>query len=641
MSMDGLLIRGSVAELRERASGWRLNQVTETTAGEYILTFRGRGTSARWAADVNQGRAHGAFTERRRENVQSPAPFVMLLRKHLSGTRLKDAGQPALDRIVWLHLEGPHPHLPAGLGGGSYKLYVELFGRPGNIILTDARTGHVIDARRRYSPAAPGPGGRIVWPGRPYTPPLPPGGVNPLEDAIDEDDLTARLAELIAGGAPPRRALMMAIRGVGPHTAREIIYRAERFPAGSGPGEDSGGRKMPPGGAAGGSRDVSPAALAGAAARLVEQIRQEGLQPWLARDSGGPAAWGAVPLDGHGARGLETVLLPTFGALMDTVLSHRRDRDRQDRLRQRLTRGLGRARRRARRRLDARRTDLAEGEQAEGQRRFGELLIANLHLLQRKPGTRPGTKAAVTDPMNPDGPPVEVPLDPRLTPAQNAEAYFAKYRRLKRKADLAARAVKKAEQDLYYIESLLLAAHQAETAEQLEEVAREAADTLGPASAGMGPPGKRAPGRRDGARPARGSPEPAPPHRFVSRHGYTILVGRNNRQNDQITLRTARPHDVWVHVKDAPGAHVVIRQPHRREEVPPGTIEDAALLAAYFSGLRGSSGVPVDWTLARYVRKPKGSPPGMVIYEGHKTVYVTPTEEDVARLKVGAEKADP
>jgi predicted ribosome quality control (RQC) complex YloA/Tae2 family protein len=257
------------------------------------------------------------------------------------------------------------------------------------------------------------------------------------------------------------------------------------------------------------------------------------------------------------------------------------------------------------RKLDAQAEVLAEAHKAESYRLAGEIILAHLHRLAKGM-----TCLEAPNPYRPEET-ERVALDPALEPIDNAQWYFRRYRKAKAQAEQAASQLDQARQEIAYWESVDLALDKAETEEDLAEIREEIEAQLPSAS----------PGTKRARRSAR---QPVQLLKYTSPDGYDVLVGKNNRQNDYLCARVARPEDVWLHAQGVPGAHVLVRNP-RGGSLPPRTLEFAAGLAAYFSRSGRDHLVAVDYTLAKHVHKPKGARPGMVFYTHQSTVVVPPT----------------
>ncbi|MGQ9629888.1 MAG: Rqc2 family fibronectin-binding protein [bacterium] len=274
---------------------------------------------------------------------------------------------------------------------------------------------------------------------------------------------------------------------------------------------------------------------------------------------------------------------------------------------------------RKRREMDILRKGIEEAGEAEEWRIKGEILSSNLHLVKKG-------DASICAINYYTGSPVEIPLNPRKKPSDNVQAYYRRYRKLRNRGEVYRSRLGDALEEERYLDGLIFSVEGAESLEELEEIREEM---------------RRAGYIRKKGAAARKSKSPLPPLSYLSSGGFRISVGRNNIQNDLLTLRTAGGEDLWFHTKEIPGAHVILHNPEGRD-VPDRVLEEAAMVAAYHSKARRSSNVPVDYTLCKYVRKPKGTRPGMVIYTHQKTIYVTPDEDAVSsmRLDSRSETAD-
>lgn len=528
----------------------------------------------------------------------------MVLRKHLLGARLTGAGQFGLDRILWLTFTRRR-----GAGSQQFHLTAELFGPRPNLILVQA-DGIIVDALRRI-PAEKA--ARPALPGLNYQqPPLKHSLWDPFVDS--EEQLVRSLQEHLADGKPPRRALGQVVAGLGPILARETELRCS-----------------PP---AEGAAPNLAAALAAAVMSWSRILRQKGPQPTAAwKPDGHPAGLAVVPLTGHKQVKYEVRPFKSCGAAADALLGQSQAAQSLQRQITQLGQQLTKEVKRAQRLVKARQRDLQRGTQGQKWRLYADLLTANLWQWPDK--NTLGREIRLPNLAEPDGAEIAIPLDPALTPNENAELYYQRYRRAQRTQRLAAAKLTEAERELDYLASLALHVEQAESEAELAELAAEwsswqAARKSSPRRADENSAGKSKAGRRRQARARQTSA--SQPRRFRSPTGLPIFVGHNNRQNDRLTFGQAAPYDLWFHARNIPGAHVVVRLPHAQSPVDEETIQAAAMLAAYYSQGRHSSGVPVDWTRVKNVRKIPGARPGMVRYDGQQTLAVTPDANLVKRL---------
>lgn len=507
--------------------------------------------------------------------------FCMLLRKHLAGARVADITQPPLERLVRIELDASDE-----LGrAGRRTLILEAMGRRSNLILLDEE-GRVIDSLRRVD--ADMSAARQVLPGLYYQPPASAGRLPFLEET--EEGFRARFLD-----APAEKMLDAFLLdnyfGLSPLMARELAFRA----AG-----DTDLRVFQLG---------DPAPLWRALEDFCARVRENRFTPVCLFRDGKPLDFACVPVGQYGAAA-EAVTYGSFSALLDAFYEAR---ERQDRARQRgadLLRAASTARDRLRRKLALQEKEYAETQNRDRLRIQGDLITANLYRMER------GQARLDCENYYADNTPVSIPLDPLLTPQQNAAKYYKRYTKAKTAEIYLRQQMDLAQRDLEYLESVLAEIQQAETEQDFLDIRAELRE------GGF----LKKQGKRDKSRPAL-------PWEFRTSSGLRIQVGRNNRQNDRLTLKDADRRDIWLHTQKIHGSHVILRSAGQAPSEE--DIAEAAGLAAWFSQARESGNVPVDYTEVRNVKKPAGGRPGMVIYTTCRTVYVTPDEALVKRLKSG------
>lgn len=577
MLFDSTMLARIAADLRRHAVGARVGRVFHASRHEVVLDLRRRIPRPQillsWSAEF--GRVHLAADARPTPDLHSP--FADGLRKHVRGAVLSDARQVGFDRI--LHLEFTHC---AGLGPESRAtLVAEIMGRHANLILLDEDRDIIACAKligpglNRY---------RQTLPGLPYVPPPDFDRIDPC--ATSPEDLALAAAE--HADTPIRKFLRRALMGASDVFLDELLVRSD-LP------DDA-------------PVDELPADWAGRIARTAADILAEaeaegpGFICGVAGSGLAPAFAYPLPLQSRPEG--ERAAADLSEALEDLVSHMRTARD----IGQRKERLAGMARR-ALRKAEARRTQrkraLAEAESGDDLRRRGELILANLHT------TKPGAvRITVTDYYDPDQPEVEIDLDPNHSAKDNAQALFARYKRARRIQDRVPPLLAKASRECAYLQGLLEQIELADSPEEMAELEHELHRG--------GYVGKQA--RRKRPPPKLG---PVEPRRATSPEGIPILYGKTGHQNDAL-LRIARPDDLWFHVTDGPGGHVLIRTEGRPERLPEGTIIHAAEIAAGLSRWRADSRAGVSYTHAKHVRKPKGAPPGFVLYTRAKQLTVEP-----------------
>lgn len=584
MAFDGLFL----AAIREELipiTGSRVDRVFQPEKETVILHLRkGRETRKLLLCSLaDQARIHlttAGFT-----NPPTPPLLCMVLRKHLEGGILTAVEQPGLERVLKLHFNTTDE-----LGRQAPRLLlIEIMGKHSNIILLNPE-GCIIDAARRYTHAVSRH--REVLPGRPYVPPPAQDKADPRK--LDDEAFTCLLYEG-NWGDPLERLLVNRLAGLGPETAREIIHRAG----------------LPAGVTLEGCGAYEVNRLYQALGEVLAATNPAAWKPEvILRPEGEPLAFASFEL--HQYQGLPREHPATPGAACDYFYSRRRELQLLEGSRRNLEHVLEKESKRCRKKEGLQAATVAEAAGAENLRLAGEIITANIYRLEK--GQASLTAANFYDP---GGEPVTIELDPSRTPAENAQQYFNRYNKAKHAARLAAAQLEQTRAEIAYLESIAQAVSMAATRDDLEEIRRELRQAgYLPEEREKQKPGKKA-AKPEGRKPSR-------PLEFTSPDGFKILVGKNNRQNDWLTLKQAADDDLWLHAKDIPGSHVIIRT--RGREVPATTLETAARLAARYSRAGQSSRVPVDYTLVKHVRKPPGARPGMVTYDHQRTLYVTPAE---------------
>jgi len=584
MALDGIFLSRIKHEIEQVAIGARVDKIAQPSREELVVALRWRGGGGKLLISASPQGPRIHFTGEAPENPQKPPMFCMLLRKHLSGARLVAARQIGLDRVLHLDFEAANE-----LGDTvTITLAVEIMGRHSNIVVIGP-DGRIVDAIRRVDLETSSV--RQILPGMRYA--LPPVQ-NKL--SLYEAEPEQVLARLAAGrDVELSKALLDALQGVSPLLCREIAHYATR-------GVETVCSELT-------KEQISR--LEFYLSGLAETVRAGGCTPTMVLElSGKPKDFSFVPVNQYGAAML-TKECASCSALLDSFYT---DRDRIERVRQRsgdLLKLLANTSDRITRKLAAQKEELLECAKREELKQKGDLIGANLYAVQKG-----DAKAVVQNFYSEAGEDIEIELDPMLTPAQNAQRYYALYRKADTAEKMLRKLISQGEAELAYIDSVFDALTRASGEAELDAIRSEMA------SGGYVRAQARKGGRKESA---------LPPMRYRSSDGFVILSGRNNMQNDRLTLRDANGCDIWLHTQRIPGSHTIILTEDK--EVPKSTIEQACVIAAYNSKARDSTKVPVDFALVRYVKKPNGAKPGMVIYDHYQTVIVGPSEELVRTLQ--------
>ncbi|KKB39284.1 Rqc2 family fibronectin-binding protein [Bacillus thermotolerans] len=567
MSFDGLFTRAITKELSETLLGGRVNKIHQPYKNEIVINIRAKGKNRKLLLSAHPSYARVQMTEESYENPKEPPLFCMMLRKHLEGAILESVEQAGLDRLVILRFKGKNE-----IGDTAYKqLFVEIMGRHSNIVLVDENKKTIIDSVKHVSAAVNSY--RTVLPGHEYVFPPAQDKLNPLE-AGSEDVL--RQVDFNSGRID--RQLVARFAGLSPLMAKEIVFQSGMA-----------------------NRETLPKAFI----NEMEASRKHEYTPVLIEQEDKTHFYFKDLNHLTGNR----KLFDSLSELLDRFYVGKADRDRVRQQANDIERFIKNEKEKNEAKLVKLRRTLEEAENADHLQLYGELLTAHLYAVEK------GMKEIeVTNYYDENGGTLTIPLDPQKTPSENAQQWFSKYQKAKNAVVAVNEQIESTKEEILYLDHLL---QQIESAspKDIEEIREELIE--------------------EGYMKARITKKKKPAHHkpeletYETSDGTLVYVGKNNKQNDYLTNKLARRDDVWLHTKDIPGSHVVIRSDAPSEQA----ILEAANLAAYFSKAKSSSSVPVDFTKVRHVKKPSGAKPGFVIYDNQQTVYVTPNEDLVLSMK--------
>ncbi|MFF2015986.1 NFACT family protein [Paenibacillus sp. NPDC058177] len=608
MALDGIVTRAIVQEL-QAFTGARIGKIYQPTTHDLIFILRGQGGGGKLLLSANPTYPRLHLTERNSINPPEAPMFCMLMRKHCEGGTIESITQVGMERIIHIHIKQRDE-----LGDVSAKkIIIELMGRHSNIILTDMN-GTIIDGIHHVTPSISSY--RIIMPGFAYTEPPQQHKLNPLElgrqefpelvasaerdaalqitdsDETESDEISQAPQKEGSGGpapsADPIGWIVHAFSGLGPLVAGEIVHRYHQATDSVAAGTSEAER------------------LWDAFNSVMEPVRNFTFSPISGANARGKLIFSAIPLT------LPDEQAKHYESISQCMEDYYGDKAERDTVKQRvsdLIRFLGNERTKNVKKLAKLQEDLEEAQEADRYRIWGELLFASLHAVSK------GDKQAVlVNYYDEDQAEITIPLDPLLNPSDNAQRFFKKYNKYKNSLLVIDEQLIKTHEEIAYMESLL---------QQLDHASLNDIEEIRDELVGQGylrDRSKKGKKKKKATRPTL--------QVFTSSEGIDIYVGKNNLQNEYLTNRLASSNDTWLHTKDIPGSHVVIRS----ESFGDATLEEAAQLAAYFSQAKQSSSVPVDCTLIRHVRKPSGSKPGYVIYDHQKTLFVTPVEDMIKGL---------
>ena len=588
MPLDALCLSGIIHELNTALSGARVDKIYQPGRDEVILAMRTQNVgNVRLLLSANPAHPRLHLTTLPLENPEKPPMFCMLLRKHMSGARLLEIAQPPLERVAVLRFEALNE-----LGDRvERRLILEAISHKTNLILLDGE-GRILDCIR-HTGADLASAQRVLQPGMFYRLPPSVGKENPL--TVDRN----RLEELLSAAPQEAQAdqwLLDTFGGLSPLICRELAHRA------------------------GGTTDARLNALGPAGRtrlldemeRLRDSVAEHSATPVMVSIGGRPRDFTFLPV-GQYEGSAQVDPWPAFSPMLDSFFEQR---ERQDRVKQRgqdLIKSVTNARDRTARKLGNQEKELAATKDRDRLRKLGDILTSNFYQMEKGMA-----RLRAVDFYDPEGKEIEIKLDPLLTPQQNAAKFYKDYNRAKKAEEMLTIQLEKGQKELDYLNSVLETISLAEGERDLAEIRQELMDTgylRCPAKA-------KDRGRRVASKPME----------FVSTSGLRISVGKNNSQNDRLTCKLAGKDDIWFHTQKIHGSHVILWTEGRQPDLQ--SLNEAAALAAWFSQARDSSKVPVDYTPVRYVKKPGGARPGMVVYTTYETAQVTPDGELARRLRV-------
>lgn len=572
MALDGAYLHAVRQELLPLIDS-RIEKIHQPAREELILAFRSRTGGAKILISCAADRARVHLTQIAVENPKTPPMFCMLLRKRLGNGKLLDIRQDGLERVLYFDFSCINE-----LGDVvQLTLACEIMGRYSNLILID-ENGVVVDSMKRVDATMSSK--RLVLPGVAYEMPPRDKRLNFL--IASDEEIRVAVAEK---KAELSKALLQTFEGVSPVLVREWAYYTGK-----------------------GNSCRAEALTADQNDRLCYAIRRsrdmllQGTEVYtmVCTREGQPKDFSFLPLHQYGTL-MVTKAIPSACELLDEFFA---SRDHAARLKQRandLFHLLLHATERIQRRIVSQSEELDACEEKDALRHKADLISANLYRLHKG-----DTTAELEDFYDSDCPTVTIELDARLTPPQNAQKYYQAYKKACTAEKILTEQIAKGKEELAYLDSVLDVLSRAETENDLEQLRTELSEQ-----------GYLRLLRRKGK-----PPKSLPPMEFTASDGTRILVGRNNRQNDQLTLKTANKNDIWLHTQNIPGSHVILETGGK--EPSHQVLEEAAQLAAYHSKARDSAQVPVDYCPVRFVKKPTGAKPGMVIFSNQHTLYVTP-----------------
>ncbi len=574
MPLDGAYLKNLTEEISRKAVGARVEKVFEPSREEIVLALRAPGFHGKLLLCARNTSARLGFIESSPENPKVAPMFCMLLRKYIGGAKITGIETFGFERVVRLRFQSRNE-----LGDEIYpSIYLELITGAPNIIFTDT-DGRIVDCIRRSDIEK---NVRMIQPGAKYVLPESQNKLNLLDSEID------KAQEMIMRFENSKiwEAFLSVVDGISPLVAREIALYIEPDPDAL-------------------VKNAKTKMLRWGIEKLKKAL-ENGKPHIIYKESGEPRDFSFLAISQYGSKS-KCEEQESFSALLEKFYFVKDNRERMKQQSSDILKLLSVLSGRISRKINARKSDLKKCEKKEEYRIYGELIKANIYAISRGDSC-----AEVINYYDENGGTIKIPLDVKLSPQDNAQKYFKEYKKYCAAENLLSTLLKEGEDELKYIESVFESLSRAETSEDLNAI-RQELEREGYI---------RAPRQKQKVAVSK-------PMRFLLSSGAELLVGKNNMQNDELSLKIAGKNDIWFHTKNIHGSHAILF----KEDPDETDIIEAASIAAYYSKAKNSSSVAVDYTPARYVKKPQGARPGMVIYTTNKTVYVTPSEEIVKNKK--------
>lgn len=586
MAFDGFTVAALTSELSEHLTGGRLQKIAQPESDELLLTIKNSGTSYRLVLSANPSLPLVYLTKRPKTSPPTAPNFCMLLRKHLNGARITDISQYGLERVIRIEMINRNE-----LGDEVTKcLIIEIMGKHSNIIFVDD-TNKIIDSIKHISSLVSSV--REVLPGRDYFIPNTKHKHDPFAVTTD-----AWMNEVITQPTSVVQGLCRYFTGISLPTAHEIADRGRID--GDAPFASLNGNQR--------------ASLFESLKDILDLTRAGGFSPEIVWDNDEPLEFSAFPLTRYVGYTHQA-----FSTMSETVENYYSEKEIIQRIRQKsmeLRKHVTTLRERAQKKLSIQEKQLADTQKRDKFKIYGELIHTY--------GYQLGAEEQVLVCTNYyDGKEVRIPVDPTLSPSENANHYFNRYNKLKRTFEAVTIQIVETKELLEHLDTILTALDIARQEEDLVQIKQELVDN--------GYIKSRVSRRKN----KQMTPKSLPLH-YVSSDGYDIYVGKNNYQNDHLTFKVASGNDWWFHVKQAPGSHVVVKC--NNEEPPITTFEEAASLAAFYSQKRDSKKVEIDYVQKKHVKRPNGGKSGFVVYYTNYSMVVSPDISHIKEIDTGGNR---
>lgn len=587
MAFDGIVTKSVVDEAKELLIGGRIDKVYQQERDEILLLIHSNKKNYKLLLSSSSNNARIYITEHSKKNPQTPPVFCMVLRKYLIGGKILDIKQHLMDRVVLIDIS-----FLDDFGELSKKtLVIEIMGKHSNIILIDKETTRIIDSIKKVTISMSRV--RQILPGLDYK--FPPEGkkMNPLTI------LKSKFFKALEDEKPNTKIFKFFYFnyiGLSPLISREICFKANID-------GDIPINKL---------NYIQKEDLFDTFQNMIDKISKKDYSPqYILDESDNIIAFHSLDLNQFGV--YKKHKFDSVSGLLDKLYTRKDTSDRINQKSQAIRKSLTTKLDRNLNKLSKQKSKLLESRDRGKYKIYADLISANSHNIKR------GAKSVELQNFYDENmKEIKIPLNHKISAIENAQKYYKKYSKLKTAENLLKKQIPQTKNEIYYLENVLNSIDNAVEVDELDEIKEELI------SEGY------IRGKKD-KKNKKKKQKLSKPHHYISKDALHIYVGKNNRQNDKLTLKFANKDDIWLHVKDMPGSHVIIR--NDKDEIPETTLEQAAILAAFYSKAKYSNNVSVDFTEKKNVRKTKNAKPGMVIYDNFKTINISPKKELVEKIE--------
>jgi len=585
MALDGIVIKNIIKELNTTILNGRVDKIYQPEKDEIMINIYNKGNTHKLLISANSSNPRIHLTNSSKDNPSSPPMFCMLLRKHLTGGTVLNVEQYEMDRIIFIDISSLDE-----LGNMTTKrLVVEIMGKYSNIILVDKDSTKIIDAIKRVTSEMSRV--REVLPGTIYTLPKQENKINPL--SISQNEFFEQLAKQNES-LKTHKFFYNSFMGMSPLIAKEICYLSNID------------MDMPIGMLS--NDDINR--LYNTFLSVMDKVKNEKFSPTLIRKEYSEDYRDFYCLDIEQFGDDRKVQMESINIVLDKYYTINDKLDRIHQKSQAIKKSIQVKLERSLNKLAKQKQELLDSQKREKYKVYADLISANLYRIEK------GMEEVELENFYDENlSKITVPLDKKLSGTENAQMYYKKYAKLKNAYKLLLSQIPETEKEIEYLENVLNSLDNCTEIVELEEIKEELIME----------------GYLKGKLPKNKTSKSSKPHHYISTDGFHIYVGKNNKQNDVLTLKTARKNDLWLHAQKMPGSHVIVRVENK--PIPESTLLEAAMLAAYYSKGKNSNNVPIDYTEKKNVKKPKDAKAGMVIYENYKTIFVTPDKEKIDRME--------